>query len=136
MTRKYFNPLSVTFGTLALLSLTACFLNTAVICGVAAAIFAGMALFTAKYSLIKVSYVQHKASGVGQDDLFTNKQYNFGSNWDSITYLYHLNSFCFTPLAVTDGVQRYIRRLGFYEGGGSENAFRLDPEKVVRFITG
>jgi len=39
-------------------------------------------------------------------------------------------------LVLNPGVLNYIRQFGFYEGGGEENPYRVDPIKVVALLTG
>lgn len=37
---------------------------------------------------------------------------------------------------VTTGVLSYIREFGFYEGGGNDNRYRIDPETVIAIVKG
>jgi hypothetical protein len=39
-------------------------------------------------------------------------------------------------LRVNSGVLSYIREFGFYEGGGDDNPYRVDPKKIMSLLTG
>ena len=39
-------------------------------------------------------------------------------------------------ITVTTGVLSYIREFGFYEGGGSDNRYRVAPETIMAILTG
>lgn len=39
-------------------------------------------------------------------------------------------------LRLNSGILSYIREFGFYEGGGDENPYRVDPRKIMSVLTG
>ncbi len=75
-----------------------------------------------------------------QEDLFQPKgenelpQVNTPKQWgDEHIFLNPNNN---VKLRVTSGILSYIHEFGFYEGGGDQNPYRIDPTKVVALITG
>jgi hypothetical protein len=74
-----------------------------------------------------------------QEDLFEPKDYNQrdvdtpeGWNEENIVK----NTVNGITLNLNSGILSYIREFGFYEGGGDQNPYRVDPMKVMALLTG
>lgn len=70
-----------------------------------------------------------------QEDLFAqNENQAYAWGWNSELCL--INPFNNLSVTVGQGVIDYIERYGFYEGGGDQNLYRVDPLKLVAILTG
>jgi hypothetical protein len=70
-----------------------------------------------------------------QEDLFAqddNQAYVQG--WSKRLLL--INPLNKLSIIIGQGVIDYIEKYGFYEGGGNQNAYRIDPVKLVAILTG
>lgn len=79
---------------------------------------------------LKATYVRHRGTQV---DIFSPSM-DFGSSWNgqcSITNISTGASVMWSP-----GVEIYIRKYGFYEGGGKQNQYRVDPVALISVLTG
>lgn len=70
-----------------------------------------------------------------QQDIFDrdgDKAYQY--SWDRDLILTNLSNNL--SITVAYGVMDYIEKYGFYEGGGDQNSYRVDPLKLVAVLTG
>lgn len=74
-----------------------------------------------------------------QNDLFTPesnlpREVNTPMQWDQAHEI--TNKANGVSVRINTGVLSYIREFGFYEGGGDDNPYRVDPAKVMAILTG
>jgi hypothetical protein len=74
-----------------------------------------------------------------QDDIFAPKknlqrEVNTPCGWNEENII--RNIAMGIELRINSGILSYIREFGFYEGGGEENPYRIDPKKVMTLLTG
>lgn len=74
-----------------------------------------------------------------QDDLFepidpTQREVDTPQGWNEEIVVKNPSNGI--ELRLNTGILSYIREFGFYEGGGDENPYRVDPRKVMSLLTG
>ncbi|MES2274129.1 MAG: hypothetical protein V4487_08045 [Chlamydiota bacterium] len=87
-----------------------------------------MTLAFSKRQILHVSYLRNR--GI-QEDIFSPQ---LQGGWDDqLTITNLLNG---AKVKVGRGVIDYIEKHGFYEGGGDQNPYRIDPARLVAILTG
>jgi hypothetical protein len=74
-----------------------------------------------------------------QSDIFmpedeSQRQVDTPKKWSEEHYVTDKNSTF--RLYLNSGILSYIHNFGFYEGGGEENRYRVDPTKIMSLLTG
>lgn len=90
------------------------------------------AILKAKHQTLSVTYGMHKGE---QTDIFrktTDQEYE--GAWNG--YCHITNKTTGAHVQWSPGVQQYISKYGFYEGGGKKNAYRVDPISLFSILTG
>lgn len=84
------------------------------------------------FNQLTVEKQQHK--GI-QADLFRQDENNeFEGGWSMQYKITNLNNE--ESILLGAGIPSYIAKYGFYEGGGSKNAYRIDPQKLKKILCG
>lgn len=83
-----------------------------------------VALALCKKQILLISNRAYKGM---QDDIFDKKK-----GWNTEIDIRNLLNF--KKVTVADGVVDYIRKYGFYEGGGKQNPYRVDPSQLAAIL--
>lgn len=90
-----------------------------------------VALTILAFTKCQILYVTNNCHKGFQEDIFHPKLWNGWSTELKITNLLNGQS-----VTIGEGVVGYIKRYGFYEGGGDKNRYRVDPIRLVAILTG
>jgi hypothetical protein len=80
---------------------------------------------------LKVVFIVHRGF---QEDIFAPVNDYWNSGWGRQCLITNVTTGA--SVMWTSGVQKYIRKYGFYEGGGKQNPYRVDPVALVSVLTG
>lgn len=101
-----------------------------IIVGGTLAIWKSITLFFLSSPQLKIVFNQSRGY---QEDLFQNNTPEDVFHWDSEWSI--TNQLTGKSVLVTHGVIEYIKKYGFYEGGGDTNPYRIDPKKLIEILT-
>lgn len=84
-----------------------------------------------KTQILFIFQVAHRGT---QQDIFEKEGRMYENVWNSqLTVVNLLN---FERVTIGRGVIDYIEKYGFYEGGGEQNSYRVDPARLVSILSG
>ena len=82
---------------------------------------------------IQILFIRNEIYKGIQEDLFRKDEKEY-IGWNRDIHITNLLNF--KTVKIGEGVIDYIEKYGFYEGGGSQNSYRIDPQKLISILTG